>query len=184
MTPSKTTVKVTTTTTKTTKMENKETTETDKIAQATENYLTTNKPTAYINSSLQTSSAKPRNETTSSKTAESTSGMTSGSTISTKSTEGSTLSGFNSNETSHNEHLIVMNSTANSTELYANTTDSSRLTHTLADDFQAPDSFWPIALALTISIPTIVVLAITIAVLYRRRIAKPRSLLSMYGQLS
>ncbi|XP_045215389.2 uncharacterized protein LOC123565596 [Mercenaria mercenaria] len=88
-----------------------------------------------------------------------------------------------SSRTNHTTHLANVNTTINSTdEFYNSTADPSRLTRTFSDDFESRDSFWPIALALTIGIPTIVVLAVTITVLYRRRIAKPRSLLSMYGQ--
>lgn len=85
--------------------------------------------------------------------------------ISTTQTKAYSVSDFNSTE-----------------ELYNSTVDPSRLAHTFADDFQSRDSFWPIALALTIGIPTIVVLAVTITVLYRGRLTKPRSLLAMYGQ--
>lgn len=50
------------------------------------------------------------------------------------------------------------------------------------DDFESEDSFWPIAMALTIGIPTIIVLGVTIAVLYKKRMGKPRNLLSMFDQ--
>lgn len=43
------------------------------------------------------------------------------------------------------------------------------------------DTFWPVATALTMGIPAIIVFAVTIAVLYRRRMNKPRGLLEMYG---
>jgi hypothetical protein len=82
------------------------------------------------------------------------------------------------------EQTISSNTVENSTEESFNSTiDPNRLSFAFLDtDFRSRDSFWPIAMALTIGIPTIIVFAVTITVLYRGRLAKPRSLLSMYGQ--
>ena len=49
------------------------------------------------------------------------------------------------------------------------------------DLYDDGDTFWPVAMALTIGVPTIIVLAVTITVLYRRRTNKRRSLLEVYG---
>lgn len=90
------------------------------------------------------------------------------------------------NTTKHidTEQTVASNTIENSTEENFNSTiDPNRLSFTFLDtDFRSRDSFWPIAMALTIGIPTIIVFAVTITVLYRGRLAKPRSLLSMYGQ--
>lgn len=76
----------------------------------------------------------------------------------------------------------MINNTNSTDELLNVTIDPSRLVRTFSDDFRSPDSFWPIAITLTIGIPTIVILAVTITVLYRGRLTKPKSVLAMYGQ--
>ena len=43
------------------------------------------------------------------------------------------------------------------------------------------DTFWPVAIALTIGVPTIIVRGITITLLNRRRMHKRRGLLKMPG---
>ncbi|WAR00700.1 hypothetical protein MAR_025072 [Mya arenaria] len=48
------------------------------------------------------------------------------------------------------------------------------------EDFTTYDTFWPIAMALTIGIPAIAVFGVTIAVLYRNRLGKPRGLLAAF----
>ncbi|KAL4228075.1 hypothetical protein ACF0H5_013510 [Mactra antiquata] len=70
----------------------------------------------------------------------------------------------------------------NVTETSNTTTDPMRILVIYSeDDFISRDSFWPIALALTIGIPTIIVMAVTITVLYRRRMSNPRSRMSVYA---
>ena len=54
-------------------------------------------------------------------------------------------------------------------------------TELIYDDYDKGDTFWPVAMALTIGVPTIIVFAVTITVLYRRRMNKPRGLLGIYG---
>ena len=54
-------------------------------------------------------------------------------------------------------------------------------TEPISANYDNGDTFWPVAMALTIGIPTIIVFAVTITVLYRRRMNKPRSLLGIYG---
>ena len=62
-----------------------------------------------------------------------------------------------------------------------NVTNLGRLRYTY-DEFDAGDKLWPVGMALTIGLPTIIVLAVTITVLYKRQVAKPRSRMSFYGQ--
>lgn len=87
------------------------------------------------------------------------------------------LQQISNSETTDSETL---NESINTTTEYANTALFS--VKYSEEDFDSRDAFWPIAMALTIGIPTIVVFGVTIAVLYKRRISKPRGLLSMYGQ--
>lgn len=75
-----------------------------------------------------------------------------------------------------NSSINILNSTAD------NNNSTFFIIQYSEDDFESQDSFWPIAVALTIGIPTIIVLGVTIAVLYKKRMGKPRNLLSMFDQ--